>query len=215
MPALLNSARLGAVLLAAGRSERMGGPNKLLMRIDGQPLVRRTLRALQAVPIGHIVTVLGRDAQAVRIELDALPVRTFCRAPPAADQQVSIDIGLRALPEGLEAILVVLADQPLLDADDLRWLVERWRELPRGCAARPVFEGRPGNPVILDGALREPVLAAGPALGCRGYLQAHPQLVHRLSAPNDHFVVDVDTTADIDDLAARGIRLEPPRDARR
>ncbi len=214
VPAAVNPARIGVVLLAAGRSERMGGPNKLLMRIDGEPLVRRMLRTLQAVPIGHIVVVLGRDAQAVRVVLDALPVRAFCRAPEGSDQQVSVDAGLRALPAGLDAILIALADQPLLDAGDLRWMIDRWSGLPRGSALVPVFEGRRGNPVIIDGSMREPVLAAGPAIGCRGYLEANRGQVHRVEAPNDHFVIDVDTARDIDELAARGVLLEPPRAGR-
>ncbi len=188
----------------------MGGPNKLLMRIDGEPLVRRAARTLQQVPIGHIVVVLGRDAQAVRISLNELPVRAFCRVPEGCDQQVSVDAGLRALPDGLDAIVIVLCDQPLLDADDLRWLIGQWQRLERGSALVPTFDGRRGNPVVIDGSMREPVLEGGPAVGCRGFLEANPSRVHRVAAPNDHFVVDIDTRADIASLVARGIRLEPP-----
>ncbi len=203
--------RVGAVLLAAGSAVRMGGPNKLLLRIDGEPLVRRALRALQAVPIGHLVVVLGRDAQAVRMQLDTFPVRAFCRVEPGCDQQVSVDTGLRALPAGLDAIVIALSDQPLVDADDVRWLLARWRELPAGSAAIPFHRGQRGNPVVIAGAMRDPVLDAGPAIGCRGYLAAHPAQVHRIEAPNDHFVVDLDTKEDVEALANRGIRLDPPR----
>lgn len=207
-PGTGDAARLGAVLLAAGSARRMGGPNKLLMRIDGEPLVRRTLRALQCAPIGHLVVVLGRDAQRVRIELDTFPVRAFCRVEVGCDQQVSVDAGLRALPAGLDAIVIALADQPLVDRDDLRWLLARWRELPPGSAAIPCWQGARGNPVVIPGAMREPVLEAGPAIGCRGWLAAHPEQVVRLDAPNDHFVVDVDTVQDLERLAARGVKIE-------
>lgn len=204
-PAAHDAARLGAVLLAAGSAVRMGGPNKLLMRIDGEPLVRRSLRALQRVPIGHLVVVLGRDAQRVRVELDTFPVRAFCRVDAGCDQQVSVDAGLRALPEGLDAIVIALADQPLVGADDLRWLLARWRELPAGSAAIPFHRGARGNPVVIGGAMREPVLEAGPATGCRGWLAANPQRVHRIETPNDHFVVDLDTPEDLARLANRGV----------
>lgn len=214
VPAPPDPARLGAVLLAAGSAVRMGGPNKLLMRIDGEPLVRRSLRTLQRVPIGHLVVVLGRDAQRVRIELDTFPVRAFCRVEVGCDQQVSVDAGLRALPEGLDAIVLALADLPLLETDDLRWLLARWRELPAGSAAIPFHGGARGNPAVIAGAMREPVLAAGPAAGgCRGWLAAHPQKVHRIETPNDHFVVDLDTPEDAARLAQRSIVVEPPASA--
>ena len=56
------------------------------------------------------------------------------------------------------------------------------------------------------------MLEAGPQTGCRGYLQAHPEQVHRIEAPNDHFVIDVDTEHDLETLAARGVKLDPPRE---
>ncbi|MCO5101624.1 MAG: nucleotidyltransferase family protein [Burkholderiaceae bacterium] len=210
VPAAGDAARLGAVLLAAGSAVRMGGPNKLLMRVDGEPLVRRSLRALQRVPIGHLVVVLGRDAQRVRMELDTFPVRAFCRVDVGCEQQVSVDAGLRALPAGLDAIVLALADQPLVETDDLRWLLAQWRALPAGSAAIPFHGGARGNPVVIAGAMREPVLEAGPSTGCRGWLAAHPQRVHRIEAPNDHFVVDLDTPEDAARLARRGLLVEPP-----
>jgi len=202
-------ARIGAVLLAAGRSTRMGGPDKLLATIDGEPMVRRALRTLQAVPLAPIAVVLGaapRAAEAVQAALAGLPAYVACTAPESADQQVSVDAGLRALPPDLDAIVVMLSDQPLLDAADLRWLIAQWRALPRGCAAVPVFRGRRGNPVILDRAMRAPILAAGPSTGARGHLAGHPERVRRVEVPNDHYVVDVDTTDDLARLAERGVR---------
>ena len=204
----LPAGRVGAVLLAAGSSVRMGGPNKLLMRIDGEPLVRRSLRTLQAVPIGHLVVVLGRDAQRVRVELDTFPVRTFCRVEEGCDQQRSVDAGLRALPDGLDAIVIALADQPLLDTDDLRWLLERWRELPAGSALIPFSDGVRGNPVVIPGSIRSEVLELGPAIGCRGWLAANPGRVVRVDAPNDHFVVDLDRPDDVRRLVARGVPVD-------
>ncbi len=198
--------RAGAVLLAAGRSTRMGGPNKLLLEFDGEPMVRRTLRTLQAVPLDPVVVVLGPAADAVRAALEGMPAFVSCSAPQAEDHQVSVDAGLRALDAPVEAIVIMLADQPLLDAGDLRWLLAQWHALARGGAVVPVFSGRRGNPVIVDAALRAPILDAGPAVGARGYLAAHPGLVHRVEAPNDHFVVDIDTADDLARLAGRGLR---------
>ena len=211
VPAGGSPARVGALLLAAGRSSRMGGPNKLLVNVDGEPMVRRALRTLQAVPLAPIIVVLGPAAGAVRQALGGLAGWQACSAPESADHQVSVDAGLRALPADLDAILVMLSDQPLLDAADLRWLVDQWCALPRGCALVPVFEGRRGNPVIVDAAMRAPILEAGPAVGARGYLASHPALVRRVEAPNDHFVVDIDTVDDLASLGGRGLRTAIPK----
>lgn len=207
MPAGGAPPRVGAVLLAAGRSLRMGGPDKLLLPVDGEPMVRRALRTLQAVPLAPIVVVLGARASAVQAALEGLPAYHSCQAAESSDHQVSVDAGLRELPAGLDGILIMLSDQPLLDASDLRWLIARWRELPQGSALVPTFDGQRGNPVIIDAAMREPILAAGPAIGCRGYLAEHPAQVHRIDAPNDHFVIDVDTADDLQRLARRGLRI--------
>lgn len=197
---------VGAVLLAAGSSVRMGGPNKLLIPVAGVPMVRRALRTVQAVPLAPVVVVLGREPLVVREALAGLPACTFREVPEGVDQQVSADAGLRALPAGLDAVLIMLSDQPLLDAVDLRWLVGAWRGLPAGSAAIPVFGGQRGNPVVIDASMIAPILAAGPQTGCRGFLAANPQRAHRVVAPNDHFVTDIDTAEDLARLAARGLR---------
>lgn len=210
MDRIPDASRLGAVLLAAGSAVRMGGPNKLLIEVEGEPQVRRALRALQQVPVGHLVVVLGRDAQQVRVQMDTFPVRAFCRVEPGCDQQVSVDAGLRALPAGLDAIILMLADQPLLDVQDLRWLLDQWAAAPADGAVIPFHAGTRGNPVVIAGAIREPVLAGGPVPGCRGWLAAHPQRVRRVEAPNDHFIVDLDTPADVGRLRQRGLTVRLP-----
>jgi len=75
VPATGATPRAGAVLLAAGRSTRMGGPNKLLLEFDGEPMVRRALRTLQAVPLDPIMVVLGPAAR-------RRPKTTRCRSTP-------------------------------------------------------------------------------------------------------------------------------------
>lgn len=206
------ASRLGAVLLAAGSAVRMGGPNKLLTLVDGEPLVRRTLRALQRVPVGHLAVVLGRDARQIRMQLDTFPVRAFCRVTPGCDLQVSVDAGLRALPSGLDAIVLMLADQPLVGTGDLRSLLGQWQQAPAGSAVIPFHRGMRGNPVIIAGDIREPVLAAGPVPGCRGWLAANPQRVQRIESANDHVLVDLDTPEDIERLRQRGMSVVLPAD---
>ncbi len=209
--------RIGAVLLGAGRASRMGGPNKLLLPVDGEPMIARAARALAGLAPADWVVVLGRDADAVAAAVQAA-IETgggqapaglgisprWCRVAPGLEQPASVMTGLCSLSAPLDAILIMLGDQPLIETGDLRWLIAQWQGLPAGSALVPCRGSERGNPVIFDAGLRDAMLAGDAALGVRGFLDAQPQRVHKIEAPNDHFVFDVDTPADLARLAGRG-----------
>lgn len=204
--------RIGAVLLGAGRASRMGGPNKLLLRIDSEPMIVRAARALLAVQPADWVVVLGRDAAEVESAVaqaagESAAKPRFCRVEPGLEQPVSVMAGLRSLSPALDLVLIMLGDQPLVDADDLGWLIEQWRRLPPGSVQVPCHGGVRGNPVLFDAGLRAAMLAGDDGRGVRGFLDANPQRVHRIETPNDHCVFDVDTPADLARLAERGYRV--------
>ncbi|MGD9942689.1 MAG: NTP transferase domain-containing protein [Burkholderiaceae bacterium] len=217
----VSSPRVGAVLLGAGRASRMGGPNKLLLSVDGEPMIARAARALARFAPDDWVVVLGRDADEVEAAVaQALagsgaeaarrqpplppPPPRWCRVAAGLEQPASVVAGLHALSPALDAVLIMLGDQPLLDDEDLRWLLAQWRRLPPGSALVPCRGAQRGNPVVFDAALRDAMLAAA---SVRGFLDAQPQRVHRVEAPNDHFVFDVDTPADLQRLAGLGYRV--------
>lgn len=189
---------LGGVVLAAGESRRIGGRPKALLERDGVPLVRRTVAALLAAGLRDIVVVLGHRADDVAPALTGLPVRLHLHAGYAAGQVSSLRAGLAALPAGLEAILVALADQPLLEAADVVALVQAFVARGPAAAVVPRVRGERGNPVIFEAAVRDGVLAGGDSFGVRQWLDSHPARVAHFATDNVHYREDVDVPEDIE-----------------
>jgi len=193
-----NNAKLDAavVLLAAGLSRRMGARNKLLINIQGEPLVRRVTRAYLATG-AQVHVVLGHDAERVRAVLDDLPL-TFVENPRFVDGQASsVRTGIDSLSGNHDVVLVALADQIALNAADISDLLDAFADSDRGCILVPYCGARRGNPVVFPGKLIAEMAASRGNVVGREFIDNNPQLVRRYDAANDHFVTDIDTPEDL------------------
>ena len=153
--------RVGAVLLAAGESRRMGGIDKRRLELDGEPLVRRWLRILREAGIGDVVVVLGHRPELVLPLVEGHGAAVVINPDHRRGQQSSVLAGLAALPAGIDAAMVALVDLALVDAQDLRVLVDAFADRPAGTSALvPFFGGQRGNPVIVSAGVAARVLAA-------------------------------------------------------
>jgi len=195
--------RFAALVLAAGLSRRMGSPNKLLLPVDGEPLIRRTVRTVLHTGFDEIVVVLGHEADAVAKALEPLGVSTVYNDAFASGQVSSVRAGLAALATPVDAVMVCLGDQPLLTVSDLGALRRAFAERPHGSIVVPTFAGRRGNPVLLDWASAEETLRRGSNFGCRNFLDENPERVYSWPAQTDHFIRDVDEPADYQALVAQ------------
>lgn len=204
--------RIGAVLLAAGSASRMGHQPKCLLELDGVPLIRRLLTALSGAGADELVVVLGHYADRIEPVVRDFPVTLVHNPDPDAGQISSLRLGLQALPGQIDAVLVALADQPLIHSQDIRDLIGAYRMRPADTeVVQPTVDGLPGNPVVFSQTVREQILASEARVGCRQWQQAHPQAVHRWATTNTRYRTDVDSPDDIESLAARtGQRLRWP-----
>ena len=142
-----------AVLLAAGRSSRMGGPNKLMALFDGKPLVRRTAGRVLATKAAGTFVVTGHQRGRVHEALEGLAVR-FAENPDFADGlSTSLKAGVAALPQDAAGALIVLGDMPGVSSADLDRLVDAFRKAGGTAVVRASHEGKRGNPVLLPRAL--------------------------------------------------------------
>jgi CTP:molybdopterin cytidylyltransferase MocA len=206
---------LGAVVLAAGEGRRMGGIAKPLIRLQGVPLINRQLVALSGAGVDEVVVVTGHCAAAVGASIEAFPV-TLAHNPDyaACGQQGSVRCGLAALSARLDAVLVVLADQPLIGAADLVELISAFKKRSHGHVVVPVVAGARGNPIVLDATACAEILASGRNLGCRHLVERNPELVFAYETANSRFVTDLDTPDDLRRLSERtGWRFEAPAEA--
>ena len=189
---------IGAVLLAAGSGSRLGGRPKCLLELGGVPLIRRQLIALSGAGVDEVVVVLGHHAAAIEPAVQDFPV-TIVHNPNPDDGQVSSQrIGLAALSGKLDAVIVALADQPLINAQDISDLIGAWKKRPAGCAVvHPEVGGERGNPVIFSAEVRDAILAGGADVGCRQWQAAHPDMVAPFVCDNRRYRVDIDRPEDL------------------
>ena len=190
---------IGAVLLAAGGGTRMGGRPKALLELGGVPLVLRQLIALSGAGVDELVIVLGHHAERIMPVIERFPV-TLVHNPRPEDGQVSSQrLGLAALNPKVDAVLVALVDQPLIDEEDITAVIGAFKKRPEGTAVLvPHVAGQPGNPVIFSAAVREAILGGEMNVGCRQWREAHPAAVASFDTDNRRFVLDVDTLEDIE-----------------
>ena len=189
---------VGVVLLAAGSGSRIGTRPKCLLELGGVPLIRRQLVALSGAGIDEVVVVLGHHAALIEPVVQDFPV-TLVRNPNPGDGQVSSQrCGLAALAARLDAVIVALADQPLINAQDITALIGAWKKRPEGVAVLfPQVGGERGNPVIFSAEVREQILAGAADVGCRQWQAAHPDEVVPFVTDNRRYRVDIDTPEDL------------------
>lgn len=202
---------VGAVLLAAGTGRRMGGVAKPLIRLQGVPLISRTLVALSGAGVDEVVVVTGHARRAVQQQVQCFPV-TLVHNPAYADgQDGSVRSGLAALGGRFDAVLVILSDQPLIAADDLIELIAAFKKRPAGNIVVPIVNGQRGNPIVLDEVALAKILASDTSLACRHLTTNNTELVYPYETENTHFVTDLDTPEDVQALAEKtGWSLEMP-----
>lgn len=198
---------VGAVLLAAGEGSRLGGRPKSLLELGGVPLILRQLIALSGAGVDEVVVVLGHHAAAIEAAITSFPITLVHNPAPDDGQASSVRVGLRALSPKIDAVIVALADQPLIAAQDIVDLISAFKK--RGDAAMVVprvsidgAQAQPGNPVMFDATLREEWLAGGVNSACRQWRQANPERVRWFETDNRRYRVDIDTPDDLQNFTA-------------
>lgn len=188
---------VGAVLLAAGSGSRLGGRPKSLLELGGVPLIRRQLIALSGAGVDELVVVLGHHADAIEAAVRDFPI-TLARNPSPDDGQASsVRIGLQALGGKLDAVIVALADQPMVNSQDISALIGAFKQRGEAAMVVPRVAGEPGNPVMFEAALRDEWLAGDVNMACRRWREAYPERVHWFDTDNSRYRVDIDTPDDL------------------
>ncbi len=183
---------VGALVLAAGRSTRMGGPNKLLEHVGGRPLVRRAVEAALASKAEPVVVVTGNAADDVAAALDGLDVTLAHNPDFAMGLSTSLARGLAALPETVAGAVVCLADMPGIDADLLDTLIGGFVEAPEGTILVPTVDGKRGNPVVWSRRYFAALAAVSGDVGGRALIGENAAAVVELPVGSEA-LADVDT----------------------
>ncbi|WP_315749369.1 MULTISPECIES: molybdopterin-binding/glycosyltransferase family 2 protein [unclassified Bradyrhizobium] len=185
--------KVAAVVLAAGRSTRMGGPNKLLAELDGKKLVRIVTEQALASKAGEVIVVTGHQAELVEQALSDLNVR-FVRNPDfAGGLASSVKSGIAAVPEGVDGAVVCLGDMPMVSSDLLDRLIGAFAPDRGNLIVVPVSEGRRGNPVLWSRRFFAELMTLDGDVGARHLIAKHTEAVAEVPVDGDSAFLDIDT----------------------
>jgi molybdenum cofactor cytidylyltransferase len=190
---------LGAILLAAGGSSRLGRCKQLL-DIDGEPLVRRQAQLLLEQDYACVVVITGAEQHAVRDALDGLPsIRLVHNSDWKRGMGLSLAFGIRSMPERVRGALLLLCDQWKISADDLSALSAAWLKKP-GSVATAQWQGDKGKPVagppvVFPRELFPSLLKLQGDRGAHSIVKRFKGGVEHVEVPNAAF--DIDEESDL------------------
>jgi len=184
---------VAAIVLAAGRSTRMGGPNKLLAELNGKALVRIVAEQAVASKASSVTVVTGHQAAEVEKALAGLNV-TFVHNTDFADGLASsVKAGIAAVPANADGAVVCLGDMPLIDTRLIDRLIEAFAPDRGNLIAVPVSDGRRGNPVLWSRRFFGELMTLDGDIGARHLIAKHAEAVADVPVEGRGAFLDIDT----------------------
>jgi molybdenum cofactor cytidylyltransferase len=184
---------VAAILLAAGRSKRMGA-FKPLLPFGDSTVIESCINRLRLGGVEQIVVVLGHRADEIQRQLGLVNVSSVLNPDPESEMSASIACGIRQLDASVQAALIALCDQPAIPATVIRRLISQWKQGSK--VVKPEFEGRGGHPVLVDLSFHEELLSLDPERGLKAFFANHESEVSRLAVDSSFIARDMDTWDD-------------------
>lgn len=184
--------KIGAVVLAAGLSSRMGS-NKLLVPIDGRPLLRHAVEAALSSAADPVVVVTGNDAPRTEAALAGLPVQMVNNPDFTSGLSTSLRCGINALPADCDGAVILLGDMPGVSPALIDTLIAAFDPGEARAVCVATRRGRRGNPVLWARRFFPEIAALEGDVGARHLIAAHGDLVCEVEAADDGPLTDIDT----------------------
>ena len=184
---------IAAVVLAAGQSRRMGGPNKLLIEVGGKTMVRRAVEAALSARCSPVVVVTGHMRQQVEAALAGLPVRLVDNPAFAEGLSTSLKAGIEALPETTDAAVVCLGDMPRVNGRLITALIAAYNPTEGRAIVVPTHGGKRGNPVLWGREFFAEMRDLAGDVGAKGLIGRHDEELAEVEMGDDASLIDVDT----------------------
>lgn len=194
--------QVAAIVLAAGRSSRMGGPNKLLAEIGGRPLVRIVAEAALASRARPVIVVTGHQRERVEAALAGLDVVLVHNPAYADGLSASLKAGIAAVPPAADGAIICLGDMPQVDARLIDRLLTAFDPERGALVAVPTIGGKRGNPVVWSRRFFSDLSTLTGDVGARGLIASYPEAVVEVATTDDAALTDVDTPDALDAVRA-------------
>ena len=207
--------QISAIILAAGRSQRMGA-FKPLLPFGGSTVIESCIASLRGAGVQNLVVVVGHRHEEVRAKLQNQDVAFAFNPDPESEMSVSIACGLNLINESAKALLITPVDLPAVPPEIVTQLINEWRAGAR--LLQPEHKGRGGHPVLIDLTYRQELLSLDPDQGLRALFAAHREEVRRMPVASPYVARDMDTWEDYRQLHQDVFGVSPAdylRDMRR
>jgi molybdenum cofactor cytidylyltransferase len=185
--------RIAAVVLAAGRSTRMGAVNKMLAEIGGKSLVRIAAEQAIASRAKPVIVVTGHEREKVEAALKGLPVRLVHNPDFAEGLGGSLKTGIAAVPAEADAAIVCLGDMPQVDAALIDRLIAAFDPVRGALVVVPSIDGRRGNPVVWSRRFFHDLMSLQGDIGARHLIGNYAEAVVEVPVAGEAALTDVDT----------------------
>lgn len=194
---------LAILLLAAGSSSRLG-QSKQLLKVNGQPLLQRTVQAAMESGIENIFVVLGANGEEHKNVISQLPIHILQHQEWQKGMGSSLKFGLKSIIEklpGTQAILVLVCDQPFLTSSHLKNMVQEFEKGNADIVAS-VYQKTKGVPALISKQLFEKLFALGDEQGARKIIESHTGTIQTIEFPKGE--IDLDTPEDLENFVKSG-----------
>ncbi len=185
---------IAAIVLAAGKSERMGQP-KALLPYRGSTFLEHILKAIDDSTIDETVVVVGHHRKAITRRIDLRSV--VYNANYRSGMVTSLQAGIRALPDELDGAVIFLVDHPVIEPKTIDALLSRFES---GAIVLPVYGGRRGHPVVFSRAVLDEILELPATTGANTVVGRRPDRVIEVEVDEPGILVDVDTPEHLEAL---------------
>jgi len=192
---------LSIVVLAAGKSTRMHGSNKLLTTIHGVPMIRKVIQATLESKVDEVIVVLGWEAEKIRTALHGLSCRTVVNTDYEVGQSSSVKAGLAEVNSSTNAVLILPGDVAMVDARSIDLVIERYH-LEKRMIVIAGHEGKPGHPILFDRQLFPEIQRINEeTFGLKAVVKKHEGEICLVETGSSNVLRDIDTIEDLHELS--------------
>ena len=191
---------ISIVVLAAGKSTRMQGSNKLLANIEGVPMIRRVVQAALNSKVDEVIVVLGWEEEKIRSTLTGLNCKIALNRGFEEGQSSSVRVGLGEVNPSSRAVMILPGDVARIDTSSINMVIDRYNDA--GCLIVVAgHETRPGHPILLDKQLFPEIARINEeTFGLKAVVKKHQANACLVETGSANVLKDVDTPTDLDEL---------------
>ena len=194
-----------AVLLAAGRSERMGPNNKLLLNVDGIPLVRKSAINILNSNVTSMTVVTGFDENKIVNALSGLNVNFVKNINFREGLSSSLKAGLANITPTPSAVIICLADMPKIQPEHINQLIENFDPLKGWEICIPTNNGKRGNPVLIGSRFFPYIFETSGDFGAKQVIKQHSDKIVEVEIGTSDIHFDIDTQDEYENFTTRSI----------